>query len=162
MTSNEKICNWVVVWRFFLLFLSRRRHASWSLSKRIFVSWRFFLLLHSWRRRASWFLNKRIFVCFLEELQFDDLILITRVLRRAICFKAKDLIKCELISQNSKREICCVEDVKMISSSSLLIERLRVEDKIVTNWQRFCFFLLVDRHNNECEVYIARHDENQI
>ena len=31
---EQKIDNWVVSWRFFLLFHSRRRHASWSLSKR--------------------------------------------------------------------------------------------------------------------------------
>ena len=24
------------------------------------------------------------------------------------------------------------------------------------------FFLFVDRHDNECEFYIARHNENQI
>ena len=35
-----------------------------------------------------------------------------------------------------------------------------VEDEIVTNWSS-CFFLLVD-DENECEVYIVRHDENQI
>ena len=74
----------------------------------------------------------------------DDFILLTRVFRWAICFKAEDLIECQLVSQNSEREICCVEDVKMISSSSLLIERFRAEDEIVTNWQRSCFFLLAD------------------
>ena len=68
----------------------------------------------------------------------------------------------------------CAENVKMISSSSRqLIEKFRAENvrssriefraenEIVTNWQRLCFFLLVDRRN-ECEIYIVRHDENQI
>ena len=43
------------------------------------------------------------FVSF-EELRSDDLILLTRVFRRAICF-AESLIECQLVSQNSEREI---------------------------------------------------------
>ena len=62
--------------------------------KMLYVNFSF----NSRRRHASWFLSKRT-------SHFDDLILLTRVFRRAICFKAKDLIECQLVSQSSEREI---------------------------------------------------------
>ena len=56
---------------------------------------------------------------------FDDFIFLTRVFRRAICFKAERLIECQLISQNSEREICCARNSE---SSSLRI-----------NWKISCW-----------------------
>ena len=80
----------------------------------------------------------------------DDFVLLIRVFRRAICF-AKSFAECQLVSQNSEREICCAKDNE---SSSLRIDKKISCWKcaIVTNWQRFCFFLLVDRHDNEYEI----------
>ena len=92
-----------------------------------------------------------------------------RVSRRAI-HKAKfDRITVSLV--NSVREICCVRDNE---SSSLRIDKkiaLKTSSSqidwfscwkcaIVTNWSS-CFFLLAD-DESECEVYIVRHNENQI
>ena len=67
--------------------------------------------------------------------------------------EAERLIECQLISQNSKREICCAKNNE--SSSLRLIEKFRAENEIVTSWialktsssqiDRFCFFLLADR-----------------
>ena len=85
--------------------------------------------------------------------RFDDFILSIRVFRRAICFDRK-FDRMSISLANSVREICCVRDNE---SSSLRIEKnfvLKmynrhelncVEDEIVTNWQRSCFFLFVDR-----------------
>ena len=100
----------------------------------------------------------------------DDFILFTRVFRRAICFKAKRLIECQLISQNSEREICCARD----SESSLLRIDRKIscwrwnrhelncaEDDIVANWS-ILFLSTRWSFRNECEVYIVRHDEDQI
>ena len=44
----------------------------------------------------------------------------------------KRLNECQLISQNSKRKICCAKNNE--SSSLRLIKKFRAENKIVTNW----------------------------
>ena len=93
----------VVSWRFVLLLHSWRRHASWSLSREFSFRWpedalcKFFIQLTKVRSVASWSLSKRT-------SHFDDLILLTRVPRRATCFD-KAFGECQLVSQNSEREI---------------------------------------------------------
>ena len=92
----------------------------------------------------------------------DDFVLLTRVFRRAICFEAEDLIECQLVSQNSEREICCARDSE---SSSLRIDREIScwRCAIVTNClDLVSFYSLIACDSSECEVYIARHDEDQI
>ena len=104
-SKSKKIDNWLVSWRFFLLFHSRRRHASWSLSKRTSHSDDFILNTRVFLRAM-----KILFLLayFYEQWRFslitrvflrasDDLILFIRVFRRAICF-AENLIEQSLIS----------------------------------------------------------------
>ena len=71
----------------------------------------------------------------------------------------KSLIECQLFSRNSKREICYARDSE--SSSLRLIKRFRAENVKSSRIESSCLFLLVDV-KNECEVYIVRHDKNQI
>ena len=75
--------------------------------------------------------------------------LIIRVFRRAICFKTKRLIECQLISQNSKREICCVEN----NESSLRIDENCVENVIVANWKISCWKCNRHELNNRVSFY---------
>ena len=87
-------------------FTKIRSVASWLFSRELSFRWsedalcKFFIQFTKIRSVASWSLSKRT-------SHFGDLILLTRVFRRAICFKAERLIECQLISQNSKREIAC-------------------------------------------------------
>ena len=77
------------IWRFFF------KHSRISTSGEGFVSTR-----SSYEQLAVFF-N----LAYLYET--GDLIFLTRVLRRAICFKAERLTGCQLVSQNPGREICC-------------------------------------------------------
>ena len=90
---------------------------SWSFQK-IWVE-RQMKYIHRFQRENftliwRFFFNSRIFT---SNWRFY---LIIRVFRRAIWFKAERLIECQLVSQNSKREICCARNNE---SSSLRIDR---------------------------------------
>ena len=110
--------------------------------------WRFFLISRIFTRLTILF---RLFAYFDEQFTRD-----------------KKFDECQLISQNSKREICCAKSSE--SSSLRLIKDFVLkmcdrhelncaENEIVTNWM-IAFFST--RWFCECEIYIVRHDENQI
>ena len=86
------------------------------------------------RSVVSWSISKRT-------SHFDDFILLTRVFRRAICFKAKRLIECQLISQNSKREIVLKTWRWFRHHHWRKLRWRRHRCKLI----RFCFFLLANR-----------------
>ena len=123
------------------------------------------------RSVASWFLSRELSFredssCYFthEDVMLHDLsqenftlwrsyFTYSRISTSNSLVEAERLIECQLVSQNSEREICCARDSE--SSSLRLIERFRAEDEIVTSWialkttssqiDRSCFFLLVDR-----------------
>ena len=114
--------------------------------------------------------------------------LITRVLLRVIwrfyfvysrtstsnSLETENLSECQLVSQNSKREIllCWKRENDLVIVIAIDREIALKTSSSQINWnfvlkmkssriESSCFFLLAD-DVSECEVYIARHDENQI
>ena len=85
----------------------------------------------------------------------------------------KSLIECQLISQNSEREIllCCRQWIivtvdwkklrwrrhrRKLKNFVLKMKSSRIVNDLVS------FYSLIACNDSECEVYIVRHDENQI
>ena len=140
---------YVVSWRFVLLFHSRRfvlwlrdfsqKNFRFVDLKMLYVN---FIQLTKIRFVVSWFFFKKTFWRFY---------LITRVFRRAI-FAEFDRMSISLAELKTRNR---VEGVKMISSSSLLIEKLRWRRhrrKLKFRVEEFssridwsCFFLFADR-----------------
>ena len=135
-------------WRCFNLYVTHTIHEyddSWSLNKRTFVSWRCCMLFHSRIRRLvifqqenlSYRLSWRILDNFIVFKERTSLIwrfyFIYSRISTSNLLEDREFERCQLISQNSGREICCVRENE---SSSLLI-KLKISCwrcAIVTNW----------------------------
>ena len=131
--------------------------------KRTFVSWRFFLLLHSWRRHASWSFSRELhtltilfyLLAYLDE-QFTC---------RSRTFDRMSISLAELRA----RDLLCKRQWIIVIAIDRKISCWRwnrhelncAEDDIVANWS-ILFLSTRWSFRNECEIYIVRHDENQI
>ena len=115
-------------------------------------------LLHRLQRE-----DFRSFVSIVEDFRSDGLIWLTRYPDEQP-IRGRKFGGCQLISQNPGREICCAGGVKMTSSPSLLIGRFRAGDVRSSRIEIWKILFLSTRWpiDSECEVYIARHDGDQI
>ena len=134
-------------------FNSRRRHASWLFAKKLSFRWlenvlcKFFNQFTKIRFVVSWSFFKRI--------SHWRSYLIIRVFRRAI-FAEFDRMSISFAEFRTKNRV-----LKTVNHRHCWLKNSCWKCAIVTNWS-ILFLFTRWSFQSECEIYIVRHDENQI